>query len=185
MQSAATPEPKRQRVAAREEDPDDLTEPPLQQDPDLQDVLTQHWSSIRSHVARGTCTIQTRYNYRLENNNTRALDLRQIFREQTTASERSIYHTALSPTTRFLVVLSTIIRLLTAAVDTLINQAWRRMWRRSKRFPNASTNKISCNGQSLNDLIPFKCNKRYVCRQQNSTTSHGLCWRQPTYLRET
>ena len=77
------PEPKRQRVAAREEDPDDLTEPPLQQDPDLQDVLTQHWSSIRSHVARGP--IQTRYNYRLENNNTRTLDLRQIFREQTTA----------------------------------------------------------------------------------------------------
>ena len=77
------PEPKRQRVAAREEDPDDLTEPPSQQDPDLQDVLTQHWSSIRSHVARGP--IQTRYNYRLENNNTRTLDLRQIFREQTTA----------------------------------------------------------------------------------------------------
>ena len=77
------PEPKRQRVAAREEDPDDLTEPPSQQDPDLQDVLTQHWSSIRSHVARGP--IQTRYNYRLENNNTRKLDLRQIFQEQTTA----------------------------------------------------------------------------------------------------
>ena len=47
------PEPKRQMVAAREEDSDDLTEPPPQQDPDLQDVLTQHWSSIRSHVARG------------------------------------------------------------------------------------------------------------------------------------
>ena len=77
------PEPKRQRVAAREEDPDDLTEPPSQQDPDLQDVLTQHWSSIRSNVARGP--IQIRYNYRLENNNTRTLDLRQIFREQTTA----------------------------------------------------------------------------------------------------
>ena len=34
-------------------------------------------------MARGP--IQTRYNYRLENNNTRTLDLRQIFREQTTA----------------------------------------------------------------------------------------------------
>ena len=29
--------------------------------------------------------MQTRYNYRIENNNTRTLDLRQIFREQTTA----------------------------------------------------------------------------------------------------
>ena len=77
------PEPKRQRVSVREEDPDDLIEPPPQQDSDLQDVLTEHWSSIRSHVARGR--IQTRYNYRLENNDTRTLDLRQIFQEQTTA----------------------------------------------------------------------------------------------------
>ena len=77
------PEPKRQRVSVHEEDPDDLIEPPPQQDSDLQDVLTEHWSIIRSHVARGR--IQTRYNYRLENNDTRALDLRQIFQEQTTA----------------------------------------------------------------------------------------------------
>ena len=77
------PEPKRQRVSVQEEDPDDLIEPPQQQDSDLQDVLTKHWSSIRSHVARGR--IQTRYNYRLENNNTRTLDLRRIFQEQTTA----------------------------------------------------------------------------------------------------
>ena len=37
------------------------------------------------------------------------------------------------------------------------------MSRRSKRFSNASTNKISCNGQLLNDPIPsgfFECNKR-------------------------
>ena len=77
------PEPKRQKVSVREEDPDDLIEPPTQQDSDLQDVLTEHWSSIRSHVARGR--IQTRYNYRLENNDTRTLDLRQIFQEQTTS----------------------------------------------------------------------------------------------------
>ena len=67
--------------------------------------------------------IQTIYNYRLENNNTRTLDLRQIFREQRQRAS-SIYHTALSSTTRFLGGLSTIIRLVTAAVDTLINQAW-------------------------------------------------------------
>ena len=84
MQSAATSGTEaRQRVSVHEEDPDDLIEPPPQQDSDLQDVLTEHWSSIRSHVARGR--IQTRYNYRLENNDTRVLDLRQIFQEQTTA----------------------------------------------------------------------------------------------------
>ena len=77
------PEPKRRRMSAREEDPDDLTEPPPQQDSDLQDVLTEHWSSIRSHVARGP--VQTRYNFRLSSMDTRALDLRRIFQEQTTA----------------------------------------------------------------------------------------------------
>ena len=76
------PEPKQQRVSVHEEDPDDLIEPPPQQDSDLQDALTEHWSSICSHVARGR--IQTRYNYRLENNDTRTLDLRRIFQEQTT-----------------------------------------------------------------------------------------------------
>ena len=78
-----TPEPKRQRMSAREEDPDDLTEPPPQQYSDLQDVLTEHLSSIRSHVARGH--VQTRYNFRLSSMDTRALDLRRIFQEQTTA----------------------------------------------------------------------------------------------------
>ena len=70
-------------MSAREEDPDDLIEPPPQQDSDLQDVLTEHWSSIRSHVARGP--VQTRYNFRLRSMDTRALDLRRIFQEQTTA----------------------------------------------------------------------------------------------------
>ena len=76
-------EPKRQRMFAREGDPDDLIEPPPQQDSDLQDVLTEHWSSIRSHVARGP--VQTRYNFRLRSMDTRALDLGRIFQEQTTA----------------------------------------------------------------------------------------------------
>ena len=68
---------------AREGDPDDLIEPPPQQDSDLQDVLTEHWSSIRSHVAR--CPVQTRYNFRLRSIDTRALDLGRIIQEQTTA----------------------------------------------------------------------------------------------------
>ena len=71
------PEPKRQRVSVREEDSDDLIEPPPQEDSDLQDVLIEHWSSIRLHVERGP--IQTRYNFRLKSMATRALDLRRIF----------------------------------------------------------------------------------------------------------
>ena len=145
------PEPKRQRVSVREEDPDDLIEPPPQQDSDLQDVLTEHWSSIRSHVARGR--IQTRYNYRLENNDTRTLDLRQIFQEQTTACKINLsygfilrhtvsgrykyYHSSCNCCGRYL------------DEPSLVTKS-----RRSKRFSNASTNKISCNGQSLNDPIP-------------------------------
>ena len=70
-------------MSAREEEPDDLIEPPPQQNSDLQDVLTEHWSSIRSHVARGP--VQTRYTFRLRSMDTRALDLRRIFQEQTTA----------------------------------------------------------------------------------------------------
>ena len=73
-----------------EEDPDDLIEPPPQHDSDLQDVLTEHWSSIRSHVAR--VRVQTRYNYQIENNDTRKLDLRRIFQEQTTACKINLSH---------------------------------------------------------------------------------------------
>ena len=83
MQSAATVGTEAAKDVRREEDPDDLIEPPPQQDSDLQDVLTEHWSSIRSHVARGP--VQTRYNFRLRSMDTRALDLRRIFQEQTTA----------------------------------------------------------------------------------------------------
>ena len=82
------PEPKRRRVSVCEEEPDDLTEPPLQQDSDLHDVPTEHWSSIRSHVARDR--IQTRYNFRLRSMDTRALDLRRIFQEQTTAFKANV-----------------------------------------------------------------------------------------------
>ena len=73
---------------AREEDPDDLTEPPPQQDSDLQDVLTEHWSSIRSHVARGP--VQTRYNLLLRSMDIRALDVSRIFQEQTTAFKANL-----------------------------------------------------------------------------------------------
>ena len=73
------PEPKRQRVTPSpppfEEDP--VEQPPPQQVSDLQDVITENWSSIRSHVARGP--VQSRYNYRLTSLDTRCLELRHIF----------------------------------------------------------------------------------------------------------
>ena len=79
------PEPKRQRVTPTpppfEEDP--VEQPPPQQDSDLQDVITENWSSIRSHVTRGP--VQSRYNYRLTSLDTRCLELHHIFEEQTTA----------------------------------------------------------------------------------------------------
>ena len=79
------PEPKRRRVTSSpppfEEDP--VEQPPPQQDSDLQDVITENWSSIRSHVTRGP--VQSRYNYRLTSLDTRSLELRHIFEEQTTA----------------------------------------------------------------------------------------------------
>ena len=79
------PEPKRRRVTPSpppfEEDP--VEQPPPQQDSDLQDVITENWSSIRSHVTRGP--VQSRYNYRLTSLDTGSLELRHIFKEQTTA----------------------------------------------------------------------------------------------------
>ena len=79
------PEPKRQRVTPTpppfEEDP--VEQPPPQEDSDLQDVITENWSSIRSHVTRGP--VQSRYNYRLTSLDTRSLELHHIFEEQTTA----------------------------------------------------------------------------------------------------
>ena len=79
------PEPKRRRVTPSpppfEEGP--VEQPPPQQDSDLQDVITENWSSIRSHVTRGP--VQSRYNYRLSSLDTRSLELRHIFEEQSTA----------------------------------------------------------------------------------------------------
>ena len=85
------PEPKRRRLTPsrppfEEESPppfeeDPVEQPPPQQDSDLQDVITEKWSSIRSHVTRGP--VQSRYNYRLTSLDTRSLELRHIFEEQT------------------------------------------------------------------------------------------------------
>ena len=45
-------------------------------------MITENLSSIRSHVTRGP--VQSRYNYRLTSLDTRSLELRHIFEEQTT-----------------------------------------------------------------------------------------------------
>ena len=79
------PETKRRRVTPSpppfEEGP--VEQPPPQQDSDLQDVITENWSSIRSHVIGGP--VQSRYNYRLTSLDTSILELRHIFEEHTTA----------------------------------------------------------------------------------------------------
>ena len=52
---------------------------------DLLDVVREHWSTIRTRVARGP--VQTRFNYRLTTLDTTALEesLNRMFQEQTTA----------------------------------------------------------------------------------------------------
>ena len=79
------PEPKRQRVTTSPPpfEEDLVEQPPPREDSHLQDVITENWSSIRSHVTRGP--VQSRYNYRLTSLDTKSLELRHIFEEQTTA----------------------------------------------------------------------------------------------------
>ena len=81
------PAPKRRRIALNE---DPLSPPPIEQlddelSSDLQDAVRYNWGSIRTYVAQGP--VQTRYNHRLTNMDTRELQepLRQLFEEQTTA----------------------------------------------------------------------------------------------------
>ena len=79
--------PKRSRTIPTEEvlveDPVDPLEGNDVLSDDLQEVVHQHWASIRTSVARGP--VQSRYNYRLTTLDTRALDerLRRVFEEQT------------------------------------------------------------------------------------------------------
>ena len=83
--STLPPEPKRRRVTPSpppfEEDPvEQPPPPPPQQDSDLQDVITENWSSIRSLVTRGP--VQSRYNYRLTSFDTGSLELRNLLRNR-------------------------------------------------------------------------------------------------------
>ena len=50
---------------------------------ELQDVIIQHWGSIRTHTSHGP--VQSRYNFRLMTSDIGGLDLGHIFADQTTA----------------------------------------------------------------------------------------------------
>ena len=55
---------------------------------ELQDVIIQHWGSIRTHTSHGP--VQSRYNFRLTTSDTAGLELGHIFAEQTTAFKLNI-----------------------------------------------------------------------------------------------
>ena len=116
------PEPKRQRVTPSPPpfEEDLVEQPPPQQVSDLQDVITENWSSIRSQVTRGP--VQSRYNYRLTSLDTRSLELRHIFEEQTTAFKVNLNYGFIlriikRDDTDFTIALAT------SVVDTSMNRA--------------------------------------------------------------
>ena len=55
---------------------------------ELQDVIIQHWGSIRTHTSHGP--VQSRYNFRLTTSDTAVLELGHIFAEQTMAFKLNI-----------------------------------------------------------------------------------------------
>ena len=76
------PEAKRQKLMPPIED---LEAPPLVDEygSELQDVIIQHWSSIRTHASHGP--VHSRYNIRLMTSDIGGLELDHIFAAQTTA----------------------------------------------------------------------------------------------------
>ena len=83
------PEAKRQKPMPPTED---LEAPPQrlvdEYGAELQDVIIQHWGSIRTHTSHGP--VQSRYNFRLTTSDTAGLELGHIFAEQTTAFKLNI-----------------------------------------------------------------------------------------------
>ena len=55
---------------------------------ELQDVIIQHWGSIRTHTSHGP--VQSRYNFRLMTSDIGGLDLGHIFADQTTAFKSNV-----------------------------------------------------------------------------------------------
>ena len=64
---------------------EDLEAPPLVDEygSELQDVIIQHWGSIRTNASHGP--VQSRYNIRLMTSDIGGLELGHIFAAQTTA----------------------------------------------------------------------------------------------------
>ena len=81
------PEVKRQKLMPPIED---LEAPPLVDEygSELQDVIIQHWGSIRTHASHGP--VQSRYNIRLMTSDIGGLELGHIFAAQTTAFKINI-----------------------------------------------------------------------------------------------
>ena len=81
------PEAKRQKLTPPVED---LEVPPLVDEygSELQDVIIQHWGSIRTHASHGS--VQSRYNIRLMTLDIGGLELGHIFAAQTTAFKINI-----------------------------------------------------------------------------------------------
>ena len=85
------PEAKRQKPMPPIEDLE--APPPALEDEygsELQDVIIQHWGSIRTHTSHGP--VQSRYNIRLMTSDIGGLELGHIFAAQTTAFKVNIYY---------------------------------------------------------------------------------------------
>ena len=83
------PEAKRQKPMPPTEDLEAPPQPLVDEyGAELQDVIIQHWGSIRTHTSHGP--VQSRYDFRLTTSDTAGLELGHIFAEQTTAFKLNI-----------------------------------------------------------------------------------------------
>ena len=83
------PEAKRQKPMPPTEDLEAPPQPLVDEyGAELQDVIIQHWGSIRTHTSHGP--VQSRYNFRLTTSDTAGLELGHIFAEQTMAFKLNI-----------------------------------------------------------------------------------------------
>ena len=83
------PEAKRQKPMPPTEDLEAPPQPLVDEyGAELQDVIIQHWGSIRTHTSHGP--VQSRYNFRLTTSDSAGLELGHIFAEQSTAFKLNI-----------------------------------------------------------------------------------------------
>ena len=83
------PEAKRQKPKPPTEDLEAPPQPLVDEyGAELQDVIIQHWGSIRTHTSHGP--VQSRYNFRLTTSDSAGSELGHIFAEQSTAFKLNI-----------------------------------------------------------------------------------------------